>query len=158
MSARRIFKSCTMRLWIEITCNPEITTWEHDVYPQTARVFPVGTISWRSSLNPHARNQRSVQSRCCYVRFSNDTRNSICSLFRKKYCEIFARLKRTSWIFPMVATHKVDIGHLMLLRQEIARSITADNTNLSFVWNWWIEACPAFGPSIRRHAKLLYCV
>jgi len=33
----------------------------------------VGTISWQSSLNSHSRerrNQRSVRSRCCYVRFS----------------------------------------------------------------------------------------
>lgn len=63
------FWSYTARLWIEITCKPKITTWEQDVYPQTARVFPLGTISWQSSLNPHARNQRSVQPRCCYVRF-----------------------------------------------------------------------------------------
>lgn len=140
----------TLRLWIEITCNSEITTREHDVYPQTARVFPLGTISWRSSLNPHARNQRSVQSRCCHVRFS-ERYNNICSLFRKKYWVHFCSVETKSWIFPTVAKHKID-GTLMLLRQKIARSIAGNINCYLFKMNW---NSPSFW-SIYRHAKLTY--
>ncbi|XP_018349536.1 PREDICTED: uncharacterized protein LOC108752867 [Trachymyrmex septentrionalis] len=87
----------------EITGNSEITTREHGVYPQTARMFPGRNDLMAKFLNP-TREESTIRSievlLCPFLR-------NICSPLRNKYCEIFLRLKRTPGIFS-TAKCKID--------------------------------------------------
>lgn len=71
----------------------------------TAFILSVGTTSRQSSLNPRARNQRSVQSRCSYVRFFG--RNGMPFISQKR--EIFAQSNRAPGAyFAAMAKRKID--------------------------------------------------